>query len=80
MKSVASALGLVAVLGFGATSHAQWVGLSHVWTVPGVRNTAGGLATYIGCTNGRSSITTIGVDIYGPTGSYVAGNSIPVGP
>lgn len=80
MKKFLSLMGLVGVLGFGVTANAQTVGLVHTWTVPGVMNTVSGLSTYIACTNGGTASSTVAVDIYGPTGAFVVGNSSTVGP
>ena len=61
---------LALVLALGSTAHAQLVGLQHVWTVPGLMNTASGLGTFIACTNGGTITATIGVDVYDPVGSF----------
>jgi len=71
-------LGLLGVLGVGGAAHAQLAGLLHVHSVPGVINTGLGVATMIACTNGGTSTATIGVEVYGSTGTYVSGGSLPV--
>jgi hypothetical protein len=49
-----------------------------VWTVPGVINDNG--ATIFACTNGNTPNVTIGIEIYGASGTYVTGNTITAGP
>jgi hypothetical protein len=74
-------LGLIVGLLFVATeARAQLTGLDHVWTVPGLMNTSGGLATVIACTNAGTSSNTIGVEVYGSTGTFVTDASISVAP
>jgi hypothetical protein len=81
MFRFATALGAVMLsLAVASTSHAQLVGLKHLWSISGVQNTAGSVGTIISCTNGGTANQTIGVDVYGPAGAYVNGNSLPVAP
>ncbi len=74
---------LLAVLTFTSAapmSTAQLIGLTHLWTVPGVMNTASGLRTVITCTNTTPSSKLIGVDIYDSNGLYVDGGTVPIVP
>jgi len=79
MRKIAS-LTLVLSVAFGAGAQGQLVGLKHLSTVPGLMNSSSGLATFSACSNGGTATQTIGVDVYGPGGAYVSGNSLPVAP
>lgn len=74
MSRLASVLGAVVFsLALVPAAHAQLVGLAHVWTVPGIMNTAAGIGTVFACTNASTSTQTIGIDLYGPAGTYQDG-------
>lgn len=60
-------------------AQAQLVGLNHVWTVPGLIETSS-LSTVVSCTNSTTGSVTIGVEVYGPTGGYIVGNSTVAAP
>jgi hypothetical protein len=78
MKKFLSLMGLLGALSVSGAAHAQLAGLTHVHSVPGVLNNGAGVATIIACTNGGTSTATIGVEVYGSTGTYVSGGSLPV--
>jgi hypothetical protein len=72
---------LVLALALGSTAHAQLFGLRHVWTVPGVMNTAYGLSTFIACTNSTTSNQIIGAEFYdGCCGNLTGSGSLSVAP
>lgn len=77
---VAAFVFVLGVLGSGATAHAQLAGLNHILTVPGAMNTGNGIGTYVSCTNGNTSQVTVGVEFYGPSGSYLGGQSSAMAP
>ena len=43
-------------------------GFAHVWSIPGALHYAG-LATFVACTNGATANATVGVQVFGPTGT-----------
>jgi len=73
MKKIVLAV-LVSLLGVNA-AQGQLVGLNHLWTVAGAMNTTN-LGTFIACTNSTTANETVGVDFYGPDGTYVPSLSL----
>jgi hypothetical protein len=81
MRSTLALALFVFVVGFGTSARAQITGLSLVWTIPGAMQTSGGIGTFVTCTNAGAAISTVGVEMYGPTGLAVgAAVSITVAP
>jgi hypothetical protein len=76
----ATILGIIGLVCVATTVQAQLTGLDHVWTVAGVMSTAAGTATFIPCTNANSTSATVGVEVYGPSGTFVNAGSITMAP
>src|SRR5262245_25036052 len=74
-------LGTIGLLFVATAANAQIAGLVHVWSVPGAMETAGGIGTFVACTNGSTMSNTIGVQMFGPVGTSVGTpQSITVAP
>ena len=66
-RAIGWILGSFALVAISSSAHAQ-LATTWNWTVPGVTDN-GIFRTYFACTNNGTVVATVGVQVYGPTGT-----------